>query len=297
MRRVLKWLGIGTGSLAGIALVAAGAIYAVSARRMAATWDVTPAELTVPDDSAAIARGRHFTRAIAKCMDCHRPDYSGKVVIDDPMLGRIAAPNITPAGITRDFTTADWVRAIRHGVRSNGRSVVVMPSFEYYHISDADLADMIAYLRSLRPVANDSLPPTRIGPMGRFLIATSAFPVLSASAIDHAAPHPGAPTAAPTPEYGQYLASIGCVGCHGTDMKGGKPPAPPAPDLTPTGKIAGWTESDFRTALRSGKRPDGTVVGPDMPWPLTSEMTDMEISAVWAYLQSLGPASVASQGR
>ncbi|HEX6134444.1 MAG TPA: c-type cytochrome [Longimicrobiales bacterium] len=297
MKRVLKWLGIGTGSLAGVALVAAGVIYATSARRIAATWDVTPAELTVPDDSGALARGRRFARAIAKCVDCHGPDYSGQVVIDDPMLGRIVAPNITPAGITRDYTAADWVRAIRHGVKRNGRSVIVMPSFEYYHIGDADLADMIAYLSALPPARNDTLPATRVGPMGRFLIATSAFPILSASAIDHAAPHPGAPPVAATPEYGRYIASIGCVGCHGEDLKGGKPPAPPAPDLTATGRIAGWTETDFRTALRAGKRPDDTVMSTEMPWPLTLEMTDVEIAAVWAYLQSLGSASVASQAQ
>jgi hypothetical protein len=41
------------------------------------------------------------------------------------------------------------------------------------------------------------------------------------------------------------------------------------------------------TALRTGQRPDGTVINPFMPWRFTRLMTDEEIQAVWAYLRTL----------
>ena len=295
MRKLLKWLGIGTGSLAGVGILAFAGLYIASERAIAHTYDVTPAPLVIPTDSASITHGRHVARAIAKCLACHGKDYSGGKFVDDPMLGRIVASNITPAGVVANYTDADWVRVLRHGVKPDGRSVIVMPSYEFTHLSDEDLAAVIAYMKTLPAAVNDTLPTMRFGPMGRFLTATGAFPVLSATVIDHDAPRPVAPVPAPTAEYGKYVASIGCVGCHGPTMQGGKPPAT-GPDVTPLGRTAGWTADDFRLVLRAGKRPDGTVVSTEMPWGLTTEMTDTEIAAVWAYLQTVkAPATVAGK--
>lgn len=47
-----------------------------------------------------------------------------------------------------------------------------------------------------------------------------------------------------------------------------------------------WTLADFTTALRTGKRPDGSELNPVMPWKLTALMTDQEIEALWNYLRS-----------
>lgn len=295
MRKLLKWLGIGAGSIAGLAVVGVGLIYGMSMRRMALTHEAPVVSLAIPADSIDIARGRHLATAIGKCLDCHGTRYEGKVFIEDPMFGRLSAPNITPAGVTKDFTDEDWVRAIRHGIKRDGRSVVVMPSYEYYHFSDEDLAAIIAYLKSLAPV-NERPPAMRLGPMAHLLVAANMFPVLSAEAIDHRAPRPVAPEMAPTAEYGHYLAKIGCVGCHGETMQGGKPPVE-GPDVTPFGRTAGWTEEDFRLALRAGQRPDGTTIDTAMPWNLTAGMTDLEIAAVWAYLQTLQPSPIATRGR
>ena len=294
MKKLLKWLGIGTGSLAGVAVLAVATIYVMSERAIARTYAVTPAPIVIPTDSAGIEHGRHVARAIAKCLACHGKDYTGKVFVDDPMLGRITAPNITPAGVVSGYTDADWVRALRHGIKRDGRSVVVMPSYEFNHLSDEDLGAVIAYMKTLKPATDDTVSSMRFGPMGRFLIATDAFPVLSATVIDHDATRPAPPTAAASPEYGKYIVSIGCVGCHGPTMQGGKAPAT-GPDVTPYGRTAGWTEEEFRLVLRAGKRPDGTVVSTEMPWSLTSEMTDTEIAAVWAYLKSVQPVPVANR--
>ena len=41
------------------------------------------------------------------------------------------------------------------------------------------------------------------------------------------------------------------------------------------------------TALRTGKRPNGSDMNPIMPWRNLSKMTDTEIKALWKYLQTL----------
>jgi mono/diheme cytochrome c family protein len=294
MKKALRWLGIGAGTLAGVVLLAVAAVYGVSRSRMAEHYDVPVAAIEIPTDSAAVAHGRHMTRAIAKCGACHGNNYEGQVFFEDPLFGRGYAPNITPAGIVADYTDQDWVRALRHGLKPDGRSLQVMPSYEFYHLSDEDLGAVIAYMKSLPPVQSGDGSPRR-GPLYHLLVAGDLFPILPARVIDHNAPRPEAPAVAPSPEYGRYIAEIGCVSCHGPTLQGAKPPAT-GPDITQFGRTAGWTEADFRLALRAGKRPDGTVIDPEMPWNLTTEMTDVEIAAVWAYVQSLGAPARTAQG-
>ena len=298
MKRVLKWLGIGAGGLAGVSVLAIAGIYGVSQKKIAQRFDVTPEAVAVAYDDATLARGRHVSRAISKCVDCHGADYAGRTFLNDPMLGRIVAPNLTPAGVTAGYTDADWVRAIRHGVKRDGRSALIMPSYEFWHLTDQDLGALVAFLKALPPVMNDTLPKMRLGPMGRFIIATGAFPALAATAIDHDAPRPAPPAVAETAEYGKYLAAVGCVGCHGPSLHGGAPPAPPAPDITTaSGVTSGWTLDDFRIALRAGLRPDGTKIDTSMPWNLTTELSDVEIGALWAYINSLSPTYLVAGAR
>jgi hypothetical protein len=86
--------------------------------------------------------------------------------------------------------------------------------------------------------------------------------------------------------------AAGCTGCHGSDYSGGPiPGAPPdtvpASNITPGGELAGWSESDFIQAMRTGVTPDGQEMDPFMPWKNISKMTDDELKALWMYLQSL----------
>lgn len=60
-------------------------------------------------------------------------------------------------------------------------------------------------------------------------------------------------------------------------------------NLTPdpeTG-IASWTEEQIVTAVRTGMRPDGTMLLPPMPWPAYSRMSDADAYALAAYLKSI----------
>ena len=63
------------------------------------------------------------------------------------------------------------------------------------------------------------------------------------------------------------------------------------PNITPdpdTG-IGKWTEADIVVALRDGKRPDGSIIGPPMPIPVYRELSDKDATAIAAYLLSSQP--------
>jgi mono/diheme cytochrome c family protein len=170
-----------------------------------------------------------------------------------------------------------------------------MPSHEYWHLSDEDLAAVISFIRSARPV-DRTWPAPSVGPLPRVMAVLDQMDLLPAEKIDHNAPRPPAPKPGPTAEYGEHMVVTGgCMGCHGPTLSGGAIPAhppefPPAGNLTPdkaTG-LGTWTEGDFFRLLREGKRPDGRQIDPRyMPWKYTAQLTDDEIRAIWLYLQTI----------
>lgn len=54
----------------------------------------------------------------------------------------------------------------------------------------------------------------------------------------------------------------------------------------PTG-LAGWSQDEIVTAIRTGLRPDGRILSPVMPWPSFAAMTDEDAKALAAFLLSL----------
>lgn len=284
--------------VAGVVLVIGGAwaaTYLISENRLTETVDVPREAIQIPSDITSIQRGQHLASAVAACVDCHGPNLAGKVFSDDPSIGRIVPPNLTRGrgGVGATLTDADFVRAIRHGVDPSGRQLLIMPSDQYYHFGDADLGDIIAYVRSI-PAIDTSLPRNEIRYLGRVLFALGQLPLQPATTIDHFAPRPVAPRASVTPEYGQYLSdTAGCPSCHGPGFSGGKiPQAPPntipAPNITSAG-LGGWSDADFIKVMRTGVRPDGRVLNTFMPWPYFAQMTDDELRAIWRFLQALPP--------
>ncbi len=294
LKKSLKWTGIVLGAVIGLLLVAVVAIYVISSLRLNKTYDVPGTLLTIPTDAAAIAEGqRQFsTRG---CVDCHGPDGAGKIVIDDPLVGTIMASNLTSGngGIAGQYAEgADWERAIRHGVGADRKPLVIMPSNEFNPINDEDLATMVAFIHSLPPVDHETAA-IAVGPLGRILYVTGLVTVVPAEVIDHTAPRPEAVAKAATKEYGEYLAQS-CTGCHGKNLSGGPMPGVPGEgpyprNLTPnmeTG-LGTWQEADFVQTIRTGVRPDGSVLAVGMPWQAFSAMNDDELSAIWLYLQSV----------
>jgi mono/diheme cytochrome c family protein len=290
----MKLLGeILAGLVVVVALLVAGA-YVASSSTVGKRFTVTDPTPPIPADSASIDRGKHFARAITKCVACHGDDLGGEVMIDNVLLGRVASVNLTKGtgGRGNLLTDAQIVTAIRHGVGGDGRPLYIMPSATYQYLGDDDVAAIVAYVRSVPPV-NRAEPVSRLGPLGRVLVATGKLQLSEAFEIDHTTKRQSVPTAGPTAEYGKYLVTVGaCKVCHGPTLSGGEiegPPSPvPAANITPEG-LKAYDEASFFRALREGKRPGGTPINPVMPWKLTREMNDVEIRAVWNYLQTVPP--------
>lgn len=109
-------------------------------------------------------------------------------------------------------------------------------------------------------------------------------------------------------ERGRYLMNsiVACGNCHtpqgpdgpvkGMELAGGmkiedKPFTAVASNITPdreTG-IGKWTDAQIIAAIREGRRPDGSIIGPPMPIGLYRGMADEDVKAIVAYLRSVKP--------
>jgi mono/diheme cytochrome c family protein len=101
---------------------------------------------------------------------------------------------------------------------------------------------------------------------------------------------------------GKYLYNAaGCAGCHGG--RDGAPPAGGRALKTPFGVfhapnisadrqngIGGWSDGEFRDALRHGIAPGGKQLFPVFPFPSFSGLTDQDMNDVHAYILSLPAA-------
>jgi mono/diheme cytochrome c family protein len=292
----MKTLGKILGGIVLLVLMILSTIFVFSTQALNKHIEYSDASPPIPKDSASIERGRHLSRAISKCVDCHGDDFGGQVVFDALPMARVVAPNLTTGrGGIAGHRDDDLLRAIRHGIGFGGRALVLMPARNFWHMGDADVGSLIAYLRSL-PAVDRELPATSFGLVGRVLLLKGDLTgMFEAKEIDHLARRGVPPAADTTADYGRYLAEIGgCTGCHGPTLSGGPipgmpPEAIPARNITPEG-IGSWTEQDFFKALREGIRPDGTPLdSTQMPVRLTREMTDQETKAIFMYLKTVPP--------
>ena len=289
--KVLKWVGIAIGGLVGLVVVALVVVWFLAGARINKTYDIQVKPVSVPTDEAAVARGRHVVRSFGLCQECHGENLEGDVMEDDPVFGRLVGRNLTPGkgGIGGSRSDLDFVRAIRHGVGTDGKSLIIMPADAFYHLSDADLGAVIAYLKALPPIDNE-LPGTRLGPLGRLFALTSSS-VLVALEIDHTGQRPAAPPQGVTTEYGKYLGRS-CLFCHGADLsgEGGAAVGLPPPNLTRGGQLGNWSEADFFKTMRTGVTPTGHELDSvEMPWKSFARLTDDELRAIRLYLDSVPP--------
>lgn len=269
MRNIMKWTGIVLGGLIGLALLVGLALYPSGMERLTRSYPGISVEtVKIPNDPDAVARGKHIT-IVWGCTKCHSADLSGMLLADDPFLGTIPASNLTvgKGGIAKSYTNTDWIRAIRHGVKPNSRVEVFM--YDYYStMSDRDLGDLIAYLKQIPPVDSD-YPETRFGPILALAPAVGLF-TPAAELIDHGAPRPADPVQSASIEYGRYLSAL-CVECHSQSL---------------ADKLGKWKQEDFIRALQTGVLPDGKKLSPAMSLKIYGEMNDIELAALWLYLQS-----------
>jgi mono/diheme cytochrome c family protein len=292
MKKFLKWLSIVLGVLIGLIMLVVAGFYLNANTKLNRIYQVSNDNLPIPTDAASIARGEHIAKSL--CIGCHGDNLAGKVFMDSPAIAIVDSANLTSGkgGMWEEYSEQDVVRAIRHGISKDGTSVFIMPSNEFWNMSDADLGALVAYLKTLPAVDNEPRD-VKVGFMGHILLGAGilAPSVLPAQIIAQDKRPDSFPEAGVTTAYGQYLVNIsGCRSCHGEQLSGGKssdPSAIGAPNLTPGGEVKFWSDADFLKTIRNGTTPGGHKLDPaQMPWEHYKNFSDDELKAIYLYLQS-----------
>lgn len=272
---------------------------------------LSPAQtpLAQAPDPEAVRRGEYVFHA-GGCLGCHTDEKGGGAklaggrALKSP-FGTFYGPNITPDqqhGIGR-WTEADFARAMREGVRPDGAHY--FPAFPYTSftkITDADLSDLWAYLRSMPPAPTPSRPHDLSFPYNqRMLVGVWKWLNFTAGGFR---PDPSQPAEV---NRGAYLveALAHCGECHtprntlgGLDRAkayagtSDGPEGERVPNITPdpTTGLGKWSAADVVDVLKLGMAPDGDFVGGSMGEVVrntTGKLRDDDLRAIVAYLRSL----------
>lgn len=282
MRGLVKWFGIGFGSLAGLAVVAAATVYGLSEWAIRKRYDAPLASIAVPTDPAAIARGARLATVYGCNNSCHGKDMAGFEMYDEPGIAKINAPNLSR--VLREYTDPELERLIRRGVKRDGTSTWIMPAPMFSHLSDEDLGDIIAFVRSA-PQSNGPMREVTLRSLGRIGVVIGKFKPLATQVS------PDVRRAVTTDRsnpivLGQYLVNTACTECHGPDLHGSD--IVHAPSLAVS---AGYSNADFDRLLRSGVAIGGRLVGlmSEVGQTRFPALTDEEVVAVREYLRTQFP--------
>ncbi|MEO8103489.1 MAG: cytochrome c [Betaproteobacteria bacterium] len=291
MKRVLKYLLITVvviGVLIGIAVALA---VSLSERKAQRKIEVNSPLVAYASGPEALAQGKYLFDSRG-CGECHGGNGAGRVMIDSPNGLFVKTPNITPAGVVAQYTERDWERAIRHGIKPDGRPIFIMPSEDYNRLTDADLAAVVAYTRSLPSVDGGGAVVRR--PLIINALYAAGEIRDAAEKIDHTLPPAKPVEVGVSVAHGAYVANT-CIGCHGPGLSGGKIPGTPpswpaAANLTPgAGSVMPLYDSvdKFKAMMRTGKRPGGGEVSKVMPFESLKAFNDVDLEALYAYLKTV----------
>jgi len=277
-----------------------------------------PENIKVELSPTRVARGEYLVNHVALCVDCHsKRDWSkfaapmlsggiggGGEIFDSKVgfPGEVHVPNITPYNL-KSWSDGELFRAITTGERKDGSAIFPLMPWPYYaKMSREDVYAIIAYIRTLQPVAS-SYPPSKLN-----------FPL---NILVHTMPQKASLGALPpltdTVKYGEYVCTMaGCVECHsisssgkikaGMEFAGGHEylingivlkSANITPDKA-TG-IGNMKEADFVDMFKSFKYPakaDSVQFGSFqtiMPWYDYAGMSDLDLKAIYKYLKTVKP--------
>ncbi len=283
--KILKWIGITLGSIAILLVLFYGIVYIQTENRINKLYEVKLQKLTIPSDSASLALGKHVAE-IRGCLGCHGANLAkGEVFLDkNSPVGILVAANITSGKGGINYTDEDWIKALRHGLGKDNKSLWFMPSHEIAHISNQEMAALIGFLK-IQPAVDEEVLKKELKPLGRLLTFLDKFPLLPAEKIDHNMAYKEEVKLAINAEYGKYLA-ISCTGCHGEKLTGAEahsPDQPPIPDITSKGKLGKWTSDGFVNLFHSGITPEGRKLSKFMP-VREFKYTDDELRAIYLFL-------------
>jgi cytochrome c553 len=279
MKKILKWTGFVVGGLGVLVMVGIAYVFISSSTEMDHRFvvdRVTPP--VIPTAAAEIAEGERLAH-LTGCMHCHGQDLSGASPLDIPNVARFVAPNVTHS--MRHYDDAQFAALMRKGVRLDGRGVYFMPSEMFRHLTDGDLARIIAYVRSV-PQANGTTEKTEFRPLGRMIVAKGDFKS-AAREIEQLPPASTSFDPANPVNHGRYLVMNFCSECHGQDLEGR--PVAHSPSLA---VVKSYSLEQFSRLMH-----EGVGVGErtfELMTPTSkarfSYLKSDEISAMHAYLQS-----------
>ncbi len=301
VKKILKW----TVLILFIMLIG---IAGITASRQHVKYEAPYPDIHASKDTAVIAKGKHLVYSIAHCNVCHNNQNTDSLLEkgeDVPLtggfefdlpVGKIYTRNITPdkeTGIGK-YTDGEIARVLRYGVRPDGTAAFdFMP---FHNLSDEDLTAIISYLRSQKPVRNE-VAAHKLNMLGNIVNAFMVKPVGPSEKIERAVKPDS------TASYGRYLVTnvANCSGCHTTrDLTGGFTGAflaggeleekgvtfrPPNITPHPESRIYGWTQDMFINRFRMGR----SVKNSPMPWNNFKYMSDLELKAIYKYLQTVTP--------
>lgn len=274
-------------------------------------------ELKVEKTTQRIERGRYLANHVTVCMDCHSTrDWSafgGPIVPGSEggggehfdkkagFPGDIYSTNLTPYKLS-SWTDGEIYRAITSGVGKDGHALFPIMGYQRFgKMSEDDVLSIIAYLRTLKPIKNETPLPEL------------DFPVNLLNKLGPTKPeHSDIPAISDTIRYGAYLVNAaGCVDCHskqekgmivaGSEFGGGMEFIQPAgviraPNITSdkaTG-IGTWSKDMFVSRFKAHANADSKApklaegeLNSPMPWTMYGGMTETDLGAVFAYLKTL----------
>lgn len=270
--------------------------------------NISHAETPDPD---RIARGKYIFALAGGC-GCHTskegPVNAGGRPLKTP-YGTFYGTNITPDPVhgIGNWTDQQVIDSIRLGVRPDGSVMSpVMPYPAFSGMSDEDVTDLVAYLRTLPPVARTNQPHDLSVPFAsvgmrlwRWLFFTVEQPPVRAPTVEI--------------ERGRYISEhlAHCQECHtprtvtgaldrSRDLAGNEDgiDGELTPNITPdleTG-IGKWTEDEIVTLLQTGFLPNFDNVQGLMALVIDGvaeggykDMTKEDALAVARYLKSIPP--------
>ena len=275
-------------------------------------------DMKVEATAERVERGKYLANHVSVCVDCHSKrdwtKFSGPIVpgtegmggevFDQKMgfPGKYIAPNITPYYLA-NWSDGEIYRAITSGVGKRNNAIFpVMPYGAFGTLDEEDIYCIIAYLRSMPSIKNETLASKSDFPMN-FIINT----------IPHKASHTKLPLRTDTMNYGNYMTTASaCIECHtkvkkgnliaGTEFGGGREfpfsngsivrSSNISPDKE-TG-LGTWTNEVFINIFRfrSDSTTLTTILKPEdfnsiMPWTMFGKMTEEDLRAIFAHLKTV----------
>jgi mono/diheme cytochrome c family protein len=217
--------------------------------------------------------------AITGCSSCHDKDLGGNDFISEPYVFALVAPDLTR--VRAKYDDAAFLRLFRANAKVDGKVAIGMPTEMQQRMTDQELADVIAYVRSAPPSADPVDGSTRLLPLGRLGLVTGEFEAYVADPPESAV----VLRDRAEPARGRHLALIACTECHGMDLKGG--------GKTPPLAIAkAYTLAQFTTLMRTGKTLAGTDSASGMMSGVArrrfAAFTDDEIADLHAFAAGSG---------